>query len=294
MVLDLAGYQPERNLVDALAIEPAAGDGAFLQVMIERLVDSCVALGRPITACIDSLIAYELDHSSAERARQLASDLLLARGIDHSLARQLASSWIKTGDFLLDSVATKADFVVGNPPYVRIEDIPEETASVYRSLYRTMRGRADLYVAFFEAALHQLKPGGTCAFICADRWMRNQYGSDLREMVTSGYSVDVIVEMHNADAFDDDVAAYPAITVIRRATQSATVVASAGAGIETISSAELTFALLATSRGEIVETNGRLRAARVESWFSGADPWPCQNPAQLALLRDLESRFPKL
>ena len=28
----------------------------------------------------------------------------------------------------------------------------------------------------FEAALRQLKVGGGCAFICADRWMSNQYG----------------------------------------------------------------------------------------------------------------------
>lgn len=41
-----------------------------------------------------------------------------------------------------------------------------------------MKGRADIYVAFFEAAMWQLRPGGICAFICADRWMLNQYGSD--------------------------------------------------------------------------------------------------------------------
>ena len=68
------------------------------------------------------------------------------------------------------------------------KDIPEEIASSYRDAYPAMRGRADLYVAFFEAALRQLKTNGTCAFICADRWMRNQYGAELRELVTSAYS----------------------------------------------------------------------------------------------------------
>ena len=43
------------------------------------------------------------------------------------------------------------------------------TAASYRARYRTMVGRADLYVAFYEAALTQLKPNGVCAFICADR-----------------------------------------------------------------------------------------------------------------------------
>ena len=37
LLLDLAGYRSEANLVDAIAVEPAAGNGAFLGPMIERL-----------------------------------------------------------------------------------------------------------------------------------------------------------------------------------------------------------------------------------------------------------------
>ena len=37
-----------------------------------------------------------------------------------------------------------------------------------------------------------------------------------------------------------------------------------------------------------------LHAARVDSWFKGGDPWPCQSPEQLALLRRLEDEFPPL
>lgn len=195
-----------------------------------------------------------------------------------------------TGDYLFDSMTVEADFVIGNPPYVRLEDIPEETAFLYRNIYTTMRGRADLYVAFFEAALHQLNVDGTCAFICADRWMRNQYGSELRELITSGFAMDVILEMHNANAFHDEVDAYPAITVIRRQKQAATIVASAGPEIESLGAAAVSTKL----RENLKTMPSGLRAARVQTWFKGRDPWPCQSPAQLALLRDLEDRFPPL
>ena len=60
LLLDLTGYSSGANLVDAIAVEHAAGDGAFLGLMIERLVDSCQRLGRPISDCGPSLIAYEL------------------------------------------------------------------------------------------------------------------------------------------------------------------------------------------------------------------------------------------
>ena len=215
LLLDLSGYHSNKNLVDVLAVEPAAGNGAFLGPMVERLVDSCRNLGRSLSECQNSLIAYELDEKSAARARVVAQNILMNRGVRHPLAKRLAEAWVLNRDYLFDAGARQADFIIGNPPYVRLEDIPEDTASVYRNAYPTMRGRADLYVAFFEAALRQLKNGGVCTFICADRWMRNQYGAELRQLITSAYSVEVLLSMHNANAFDDEVDAYPAITAIR-------------------------------------------------------------------------------
>jgi hypothetical protein len=38
--------------------------------------------------------------------------------------------------------------------------------------------------------------------------MRNQYGAELRELITSAFAVDVVLEMHMADAFHDEVDAY--------------------------------------------------------------------------------------
>lgn len=294
LLLDLAGFRSENNLVDAVAVEPAAGDGAFLVPMVERLVESCKRLSRPMSDLEHSLIAYELDDDSASRARAIAVGVLTDRGVEYSLAERLASRWVRAGDYLFESMSVEADFVIGNPPYIRLEDIPAETVKLYRNAYATMQGRADLYVAFFEAALRQLKVGGVCAFICADRWMRNQYGGELRELVTSAYGVEVVIEMHDADAFDDEVDAYPAVTVIRRQDQGRTVIASAGPEAAKASPGKLFATLQATARNEAVALPRGLRTALVGTWFKGAAPWPCSSPEQLALLRRLEDRFPSL
>jgi adenine-specific DNA-methyltransferase len=291
LLLDLAGYTSGANLVEAVAVEPSAGEGAFLAPMVERLADSCQRLSRPISDCRKSIIAYELDEMSAQRATTMAAEVLIGRGINASTAEDLAQSWVRTGDYLFDSMSVEADFVVGNPPYVRLEEIPEQTALLYREAYRTMYGRADLYVAFFEAALRQLKHGGTCAFICADRWMRNQYGAELRELITADFAVDVVIEMHAAAAFQDEVDAYPAITVIRRQKQGHTIVASAGPEAERVPSATLATSLLTSTNGNGVAMPAGLHAARIDSWFKGSDPWPCQSPKQLALLCRLEKEF---
>ncbi len=294
LLLNLAGYIPENNLVDAVAVEPSAGAGAFLGPMIERLVASCRRLGRPLSDCVDSLIAFELDGASAEYARQLAITALTERGLSRPLSESLAARWVRNEDYLFAATGIEADFVIGNPPYVRLEEIPCEMASAYRNAYPAMTGRADLYIAFFEAALHQLKDNGVCAFICADRWMRNQYGAGLRDLIASAYGVETVIDMHHANGFQDDVDAYPAITVIRRRSQGRVIVASAGPEVELATSQAVSGAFQATAEsGRPVLPLG-LRTAVVDSWFKGANPWPCHSPEQLLLLRELEARFPAL
>lgn len=294
LLLNLAGYTPENNLVDAVAVEPSAGSGAFLDLMIKRLLGSCQKLGRPFWDCRNSLLAYELDNASAERARTTAVRVLLSQGATLELAERLAGFWVRTGDYLFESADVEADFVIGNPPYLRHEDIPENTATLYRKAYTTMRGRADLYIAFFEAALRQLRVNGVCAFICADRWMRNQYGADLRELITSGYNVELVIEMHNADAFQDDVDAYPAITIIRYNRQSSAVVASAGPEAEKMDPLTLSAMLQVVAKGDLPNRSQAVRRARIGHWFKGKEAWPCHSPEQLILLRRLEEQFSPL
>jgi adenine-specific DNA-methyltransferase len=308
LILDLAGYRPEANLVDAVAVEPAAGDGAFLVQMAERLIRSCRRQGRDPLDCADSLSAYELDAASAASARQAVLRKLSALGVDEDAALLLSRRWVGQGDFLLESArrlkpsgnlfsgdGDGANFVIGNPPYIRLEDIPADRNALYREAYQTMKGRADVYVAFFEAALRRLRPNGACAFICADRWMRNQYGGELRRLIASTFGVEAVVEMHEVDAFKTNVIAYPAITVIRRGPQRRAVVARAGAHVVETGAARVASSLLRYREEENTPapSNG-LRAYRSETWFSGREPWACASPERLRLLRRLERDFPPL
>lgn len=122
--------------------------------------------------------------------------------------------------------------------------------------------------------------------------LRRPHGAELRRLITTSYSVETVIEMHRADAFAFDVRAYPAITVIRRDPQGAAVVARASTGIEAAGSAPIRH-VLANARycTESSLPLPGLQAARVESWFSGADPWPCYSPERLALIKRLEAEF---
>lgn len=295
-ILDLASYVEAVDLGSMTAVEPAVGDGAFIIAMARRLLTSCRRYGRDIRGCRTAIKGFDLNPRSVTISRGAVENILREGGLSNDDAAELAAAWIVEGNYLFDAPGIQGvDFVIGNPPYIRLEEIGDEITVAYRAMYRTMKGRADIYVAFFEAALRQLKPGGVCAFICADRWMLNQYGGELRAFVTSAYSVDIVVEMHTANAFESDVSAYPAITVIRRAAQGSVVVARADATAESSGADALSKALLAARTEHLNgDAPAGLITSRVESWFEGNTPWPCTSPERLQILRWLEDKFDPL
>jgi hypothetical protein len=285
LVLDLAGYVPERRLAELVALEPSAGDGAFLSAMVRRLVESCERHGIPLTKADRAIQAFEIDPEAAERAVGVVCETLKQLRVPAATAAKLARQWIRTGDFLEASLCFPiADFVIGNPPYIRLEEIPASKAAFYRSGFSAMRGRADIYVAFYQAALLQLKPGGVCAYICADRWMLNDYGSALREFITTeGYNVRHVIEAHDGPAFETEVSAYPAVTIIAREKQGPVTVSKALPGIENEKTQTLVQSI--TSLG----SSPRIKTARFPDWFHGTEPWPCSLPEALKLLKHLEA-----
>lgn len=294
-ILDLVGYRSNEDLARKFAVEPAAGDGAFLEPMIRRLLVSLDLHQRPLDDARAALHAYELNKDAATRTFGLATRALVEHGATLAEARDIAEGWITVGDYLLASQTDRpADLVIGNPPYIRYDDIPRKTFETYRRDLPSMVGRCDIYVGFIEAGIRQLVEGGMLGFICADRWMRAAYGVELRRLVSTLCGVEAVVEMHNAPAFEDDVAAYPAIVIIRKGPQGNALVATAGPEAGTLMNQET----LAEAVADLADKKRSLvpgfTATRLDGWFDGNGAWPWLEPRRLELLRDLEMRFPPI
>ncbi|THJ72229.1 Eco57I restriction-modification methylase domain-containing protein [Candidatus Frankia alpina] len=290
LILDLLGYTADKDLCDVKLVEPACGTGAFLLAVASRISASCRTHHRPIGDAIAAVRALDLLDRNVQQSRAVVEEQLTSDGWQPDEARLVAAAWVNQGDYLLrpDS-AQLADYVVGNPPYIRLEDVPNDRMAAYRSVCSTMGGRADIYVGFYEVAMRNLAPGGRLGFICADRWMRNQYGRRLRDLVTSRFSMDLALVMHDVDAFDDQVSAYPAITIISNRPQEAAVAADATRAFGASEASDFT-AWYAKDELESV-TAEAYQAARMAHWFPDGDSWPAASPARLAVLEDLTERF---
>jgi adenine-specific DNA-methyltransferase len=293
LILDLCGYTSDRDLTAMRALEPACGSGAFLTAMVERLVRSARLHGGDLKDCEQALRAVDLLQSNVDASRAAVERTLLDADVEPEICERLSRSWVERDDFLLSPPEeASSDFVVGNPPYVRLEAVAPHRAAAYRQACATMGGRADLYIGFYEHGLRALRRGGTLGFICADRWMRNAYGARLRRLIATEWSPTAIVSMTGVDAFEDAVDAYPAITVFRRAPAPAgPLVVDAATSFTAADAAQIT-ALMREPEADVAVD--RFRASRLPSWFSGSGGWPHGSPERLAAIADMERRLPTL
>lgn len=289
-ILDLAGYTPARALHKKRILEPSFGSGDFLLPIVDRLLTAWRATNAPgpvVAVLGDAIRGIEVHRAAVDETRSVTVDALTGAGIKPRDAAALADRWLLCGDFLLVPLDASFDFVVGNPPYVRQELIPDALLNAYRARYTTMYDRADLYIPFIERSLSLLANAGTLGFICADRWMKNRYGGPLRRMVAERFHLAAYVDMVDTPAFHSDVIAYPAITVIRREAPGVTRIAYRPT-VDAAAFAALARSLTAKKRKE----GDTVREVAVVT--NGAEPWLLGSADQTAIVRRLESRFPTL
>lgn len=286
-ILDLVGFTSDRALYEQTLLEPSFGEGDFLLVVVERILEAWRRHApdeRPdqLASCI---CAIELHEGSFLHTREKIITCMQENGLGRDEAESLAKSWLIQDDFLLTELSGEFDYVIGNPPYVRQELIPDVLLAEYKSRYYTIFDRADLYIPFIERSLNLLGEHGVLGFICADRWMKNRYGGPLRAMVAERFHLRAYVNMEDTPAFHSKVIAYPAITVIARDKAGPTRIAH-----QPEISKRVLRSLAARLRGEIepVDSDGVKEMSHIAS---GTQPWLLESSDQLALVRRLEQDF---
>ncbi len=282
-ILDLAGYTADKPLHRMALLEPGCGNGAFLIAAATRLLAT-----RPPDVLLESLstclLGVEKDAELVEQTRTVLVEVLLANGMNRAAARSLAAAWVICDDFLALPTEARFDFVVGNPPYVRQEAIPKELVDDYRERFSCFYDRADLYVAFFERSLEMLSERGTLAFICPNRFTKNNYGRKLRKRIAEHFKLTHVVDLPEASPFEPEVLSYPGIYVVQRGTTGSV----NHVLMQTASREECEQARLALAQEE-VGVQGNVAYHRYTSWFSGETKWATHSPEHLSLLRRLEA-----
>lgn len=93
------------------------------------------------------------------------------------------------------------DVVVGNPPYVRIQGLPENERDYFRDHFETSFGSFDLYILFIEQATRLLKKGGRLGFITSGKFLKSIYGQKLRQHIHRDCTLDRVIDLSALQVF---------------------------------------------------------------------------------------------
>jgi len=96
------------------------------------------------------------------------------------------------------------DVVIGNPPYVDAKKLKDISAYL-RQKYETYSGSSDLFVYFSESGINILKQNGVLSFITSNKWIRSEYGRNLRKYFLEKNNPMFLVDFGTNRVFDATV-----------------------------------------------------------------------------------------
>ncbi|GAA9682955.1 class I SAM-dependent DNA methyltransferase [Helicobacter pylori] len=100
------------------------------------------------------------------------------------------------GDFL------GFDCIIGNPPYIRQEQIREIKPLLQKQYQGFYNSTADIYTYFFALSYHLLKDKGFNAFITSNKYARAKYGAKLREWLLQKTTIVSYMELNALKVFE--------------------------------------------------------------------------------------------
>jgi hypothetical protein len=104
--------------------------------------------------------------------------------------------------------------VIGNPPYIRQEEI-KSIKSILQKSYQSYTGVADLFVYFYERGLQILKTKGYLTYISSNKYFRAGYGEKLRQLLRDSTTIFNLVDFGDFPVFEE-ATAYPSIIALSK------------------------------------------------------------------------------
>jgi len=190
-----AGALPGRRWADV-----SCGDGAFLIPLVGPIVAQARAEGQdPRRALEKRLFGNDLDADAVQACRARLDAEAGAHGV-RGVSWALSAQDVATPAFL-ERWRGAFDAVVGNPPYVRLQNLGPATRAFLQALPATGKGATDLYLGFVEISLELLRPQGRLLYIMPNSWLRSQAGRGLREMLARTGAIRAIHDYRDRQIF---------------------------------------------------------------------------------------------
>jgi adenine-specific DNA-methyltransferase len=213
-ILDYSGFTKD-NLINKRIIDPACGDGAFLKIIVNRIIDFLLNKNIPkekIKEYLENYV-YGIEIDEIEFNNCL---LNLDKIVKERVGNDLNVNW----KIFKDNTLTRYKefiglfhFVVGNPPYIRIHNLDKDTRELLKKDFMFVDGTIDIYLSFFELGFKLLNEKGILGYISPNSYLHNSSYIGFREFLKEKRAVKRLTDFKANKVFKN-FSTYTAITII--------------------------------------------------------------------------------
>jgi type I restriction-modification system DNA methylase subunit len=202
-ILNDIGYD-NPSILGKNIIDPACGDGRFLIQIVKRIIKHSGL--KDLSSNLSYVSGWDIDASAIHKAIEHLDSLTAKYDIN--------IKWnLSVRDSLSEYEEGKYDFVVGNPPYIRIQHLRSAQRKYIQENYPFCQsGSTDIYIAFYELGNRLLTPSGKLGFITPNTFFNSQTAKQLRRFFEKNNNLIQISNYGTIQLFDN-ASTYSAIVV---------------------------------------------------------------------------------
>ena len=191
---------------DIKVCDPAFGSGAFLVSAIKRITE--ITKKSVIEIIENNIFGSDILPSSIKRSKIILSILALENGEDKfrikfnlDTADSLDFDWRKKYPKIFNKGGF--DAVIGNPPYVRTKNLPEDVKNNIQKNWNTAGyGNVDLFIPFIELGIKLINDKGILGYVLPNGYTNSFSGIKLREFLQNNRYVKEMLDFNHLQLFE--------------------------------------------------------------------------------------------
>lgn len=214
LILDKVGYAGP-SVLKSYVFEPGSGSGNFLIPIVKRFINTAKSEKNSDAEIKKGLEKYIYAVEIDDEAYRVCIERLNKIANEHGITEVKWNIYNTDILDLKDYDLPKFDYVIGNPPYVRIHNIDKKRLAEIKSRFQFCKsGIIDLFLVFFEIGIKSLKhDGGKLGFITPNSFIHNSTYSDFRKYLAEHRLLTDLINFKENLVFQD-ASTYNAITIL--------------------------------------------------------------------------------
>lgn len=211
-ILDLVNYRTEK-ILSSYILEPSCGDGAFLIEIVKRYIFEAKKQNLSNDEIKNGLEKYiygiELDECEHQKCignlNEIVKSSINFKCLNWNILNENTLHIFK-------NYLSFFDYIVGNPPYIRIHNLDLATRSLLKENFQFSEGTIDIYLSFFEMSFQMIKPDGFIGFITPNSYLHNSSYTKFREYLKNKKAINTLIDFKANKVFKG-FSTYTAISI---------------------------------------------------------------------------------